>query len=91
MSRGSPLDVVEAHLDLVDRALAEGEFDDFRLPDWSPPHEPGELDPARLAELLGRIESSIQRIGQAKQNVTDARAAISRRRQIARAYAASGT
>lgn len=91
MSLGSPLDVIEAHLDLVDRALAEGEFEELSLPDWSPPHEPGDLDPERLTELLGRIESSILRIGQAKQNVTDAQTALARRRQIARVYATSGT
>lgn len=91
MSQSSPLDVIEAHLDQVDRAIAEGDLDDLRLPEWSPPHQPGDLDAAHLLELLGRIETSLQRIGEAKQSVTDARAALSRRRQIARVYATSGT
>lgn len=85
----NPLDTIEQQLDLLDRALELGDIETIELPTWTPPVSHDPLDGDRLVVLLDRIELTIQRVGEAKQHVSEAQSALSRRREIARTYAAA--
>lgn len=86
----NPLDVIEAQLDVLDQAISDGLIGTLDVPQWAPPAIGLPLDRERLIRLLGRIEVTIEKVGEAKQYVVEAQAAVSRRREIARLYAVTG-
>ena len=90
MTGTNPLDVIEAHLDVLDRAVSTGHIEELEVPAWAPLSTGAPLDRERLIHLLGRIEVTIEKVGEAKQHIVEAQAALSRRREIARLYAGTG-
>lgn len=90
MTGPNSLDVIEAHLDMLERAVSAGHIEELEVPHWAPPSTEDPLDRDRLIHLLGRIEVTIEKVGEAKQHIVEAQAALSRRREIARLYAGTG-
>lgn len=92
MSWDETLGELAARLDVLERALADGDWDPSDVAPFAPPRVTGDMTPeqrGRAAALLERLARSQQRIAEEMATAQSELADLEARRRGARSYASS--